>query len=333
MTSAGAGEPPRAVDLFYAYSHKDERLRDKLETHLSILKRNQVISSWHDRRIPVGVGWTGAIDEHLNGAAIILLLVSADFIASDYCYDKEMRRAMERHELGEARVIPVILRPCDWQGAPFGKLQGLPKDMKPVTSWASRDEALKCVATGIREAAAELREGGPRASRHAVKEGDDRTQEESQTDPASAGAPHRTAWRPDKTTLLTQGPHIEVVISRAEPESRQTRTDERRGLAIRALIDTGASVTIINPQIAETCKLVQTDWVNITTVGGVTGQFPGYAASLSFPGRDLPALEIVRVVACPIIEQRFFSCLIGRDILRRWRLVYDGLNGEVEVRA
>lgn len=337
MPLADTGDSSPEVELFYAYSHKDERLRDKLETHLSILKRNGIISSWHDRKIPAGAGWTGEIDEHLNRAAIILLLVSADFIASDYCYDKEMMRAMERHELGEAKVVPVILRPCDWQGAPFGKLQGLPKDMKPVTSWTSRDEAFKSIAMGIRKVAEELREGRrtPTRSRPAVRRATPAAGEESEAESLKlTGTSHRTKWRPDPNTLLRQGPHIEVVISRTQPElDNKASADEHRELAIRALIDTGASLTVINPQIAATCKLVQTDRVSITTVGGMKGDFPAYAAALSFPGRDLPALDIVRVVACPFIGQPFFSCLIGRDILRKWHMTYDGPNGEIEIRA
>jgi hypothetical protein len=108
-----AARPVRPIQLFYSYSHKDEPLRKKLETHLSILKRTGVLSGWHDRRISGGKEWANEIDEHLNTAEVILLLVSADFIASDYCYEKEMTRAMERHELKEARIIPVILRDCD----------------------------------------------------------------------------------------------------------------------------------------------------------------------------------------------------------------------------
>ena len=85
-----------------------------------------------------GHEWAGAIDEHLNSAAVILLLVSADFLASDYCYDVEMKRALEWHDAGDGRVVPVILRPVDWRGAPFAKLQALPKDGKPVTSWPNQ---------------------------------------------------------------------------------------------------------------------------------------------------------------------------------------------------
>jgi tetratricopeptide (TPR) repeat protein len=148
---------PDAVEVFYAYSHRDERLRNRLASHLSILRRNSVITDWHDRRIGAGMEWKGQIDEHLNTAHIILLLVSADFLASDYCYDIEMKRAMERHELREARVIPIILRAVDnWQATAFGKLQALPTDGKPITSWPNRDEAFVDVARGIRVAVAEL---------------------------------------------------------------------------------------------------------------------------------------------------------------------------------
>jgi hypothetical protein len=107
------------VEVFISYSHKDDPLREKLDTHLSLLRRQGVIAAWHDRRIAAGQEWARAIDEHLERAAVILLLVSADFLASDYCYDREMRRALERHDAGEARVIPVILRPVNWHEAPF----------------------------------------------------------------------------------------------------------------------------------------------------------------------------------------------------------------------
>jgi TIR domain len=112
-----------------------------------------------DRIIDPGTDWSREIDKHLESASIILLLVSPDFLASDYCYDIEMKRAMERHDRGEARVIPIFLRPCDWTGAPFGKLQGLPTDAKPITSsrWSSHDEAFTIVARGIRAAVETLR--------------------------------------------------------------------------------------------------------------------------------------------------------------------------------
>ena len=111
-----------------------------------------MIDNWHDRQISAGNEWANEIDEHLNTACIILLLISADFLASDYCYDVEMKRALERDTAGEARVIPVILRSVDWQNASFGKLQALPKDGTPVTSWNNQDEAFTDIARGIRAA-------------------------------------------------------------------------------------------------------------------------------------------------------------------------------------
>lgn len=148
--------------VFVSYAHEDERLRAGLTTHLSLLKRQKVIDDWYDRDITAGSEWRGRIDAKLDEADIILLLVSADFLASDYCYDVEMRRAMQRHEAGEATVIPVFLRPVDWEGAPFGRLQGLPTGGRPVSSWRSRDEAFTSVARGIRDVAEALGKGARR---------------------------------------------------------------------------------------------------------------------------------------------------------------------------
>src|ERR1700726_1357463 len=111
-------EELQPIELFYSYAHRDERLRKRLETHLSVLRQQGVITEWHDRKIVAGTDWKQSIDAHLMTATVILLLVSPDFLASDYCYGVEMQRALARHGAGEASVIPVILRPVDWQGAP-----------------------------------------------------------------------------------------------------------------------------------------------------------------------------------------------------------------------
>jgi hypothetical protein len=142
--------------VFFSYAHRDEALRNELAEHLRLLERQGIITGWHDRRITGGTEWAGAIDEHLRTAQIILLLISASFLASDYCYDVELRHAINRHEAGEARVIPVIVRPVDWHSAPFGKLQALPKDGRAVTSWPNPDEAFADIARGIRSVAEEL---------------------------------------------------------------------------------------------------------------------------------------------------------------------------------
>jgi hypothetical protein len=139
--------------LFFSYSHKDEELRNELETHLALLKRQGVITSWHDRRISAGSDFNKNISSDLESSQIILLLVSAHFLASDYCYEKEMTRAIEKHEDGKAVVIPVILHPCDWHSAPFGHLRATPTDGKPVSMFANQHEAFAIVAKDVREAA------------------------------------------------------------------------------------------------------------------------------------------------------------------------------------
>ena len=150
------------IKLFFSYSHKDEALRDELAEHLANLRRQEKINVWHDRKIPAGGEWRNEIDGHLNSADLILLLISPAFLDSDFCYQDEMQRALDRHEAGEAFVIPIILRPVDWQGSPFEKLQALPKDAKPVSVWANRDEAWLDVAQGLRIAVEKLTATIPR---------------------------------------------------------------------------------------------------------------------------------------------------------------------------
>lgn len=144
------------IEVFFSYSHKDEILREELEKQLSLLKWQGLITGWYDRRIAAGQEWAEEIDAHLNTAQVVLLLVSPDFMASKYCYDIEVKRAIARHETGEAVVIPIIFRPVDWHTAPFGKLQALPKDGKPVTSWINPDEAFLDIARGIRNVIEDL---------------------------------------------------------------------------------------------------------------------------------------------------------------------------------
>lgn len=151
-----AAKPKEPVEVFYSYAHEDEGLRNELEKHLSILKRTGVITGWHDRKILAGHDWETIIDVRLNTAKVILLLISADFLASDYCYGIELERALQRDETGDARVIPVILREVHWRGAPFGRLQALPTDGRAVTSWPNRDRAFTDVARGIAKAVEEI---------------------------------------------------------------------------------------------------------------------------------------------------------------------------------
>jgi molybdopterin converting factor small subunit len=138
------------VQVLISYAHRDSGLKDELLKHLSLLYREGLVASWHDRDIVAGSTWRDEIDHRLKNSGIILLLVSADFIASEYCYSEEMYQAMQRHEKHTAIVIPVILRPVDWKTAPFAKLEALPRDARPITTWPSRDAAFMDVAQGIR---------------------------------------------------------------------------------------------------------------------------------------------------------------------------------------
>ncbi|MCC5666050.1 SUMF1/EgtB/PvdO family nonheme iron enzyme [Nostoc sp. CHAB 5784] len=144
------------LKVFCSYSHNDEPLKDELAKHLTMLERQGVTSTWHDRKIPPGKEWDQQINENLNTADIILLLVSSDFIYSKYCWDVEVTKAIERHEAGEACVIPIILRNVSWQSAPFAKLQALPKNALPIKSWTNQDDAFMNVAEGIKFAAEQL---------------------------------------------------------------------------------------------------------------------------------------------------------------------------------
>lgn len=146
------------IRVFLSYSHVDENYRNELEKHLTALKYQGIIESWHDRRIAPGEDWADRIDDELRRADIILLLISSDFIASKYCYEIEMMEALARHGRGEAVAIPIILRPCDWTGLPFNKLQALPKDGKAVSKYPSLDDAFLEITQGLRDVAQRISE-------------------------------------------------------------------------------------------------------------------------------------------------------------------------------
>src|SRR5260370_19094197 len=156
------GRATASLHHVYSYSHKDERMLNRLRTHLAVLRRHEGMTEWYDRDIEAGAKWRQEIAEQLNLADLILLLVSADYLASDFCYEEEMRRAIERSDRGDATVIAVILRPVDgWQKTPFAQLQVVPRDGRPITRWPNADQAYSEVAAKIRsvvEERARLRE-------------------------------------------------------------------------------------------------------------------------------------------------------------------------------
>jgi len=142
------------TSIFVSYSHKDEQFREELEVHLAMLKREGSIDVWHDRRIVAGSEINSTIDVELERSDIVLLLISPDFLASSYCFDVEVQRAMQLRSQGNCEVIPAILRPCDWQSAnaPFSKLLAVPKDGFPVSKWPDRDDAFLDIVKQLRKA-------------------------------------------------------------------------------------------------------------------------------------------------------------------------------------
>ena len=139
------------IEVFLSYAREDREMAQQFKKHLSILQLQGLIS-WYDLDMtPPGVNWREDINRHLDTAQIILLLVSHHFLASNYAWE-EMQRALERHQAGTARVIPIILHPTFWKNTPLGKLQSLPRDGKAMTAWKSFDLAFLDVTRGIREA-------------------------------------------------------------------------------------------------------------------------------------------------------------------------------------
>src|SRR5690349_15381327 len=134
------------MQLFFCYAHEDEPLLNQLKIYLEPLRRHGLIEMWYERDISAGANWVKEIDDQLETSQIILLLVSQYFMASDYCYGVELKQAMERHDRGEAVVIPIILRPVYFKDTPFSQLQALPTDARPVKSWPDQDEAFFNVA-------------------------------------------------------------------------------------------------------------------------------------------------------------------------------------------
>ena len=140
------------LEILCCYARKDQKMLEHLKTHLVPLQRQGRITIWSDTNIDAGEEWQKELHQHLETAAIILLLISPDFMASDYCCSTEMTRAIARHDENKARVIPILLRPVvSWNNAPFAKLQMIPKDAKAVTKWPRREEAFYDIAKQISE--------------------------------------------------------------------------------------------------------------------------------------------------------------------------------------
>ncbi|HEU5381650.1 MAG TPA: toll/interleukin-1 receptor domain-containing protein [Ktedonobacteraceae bacterium] len=146
------GEPESVVRVFCGYAHEDRALFQHLKEALAVLIRQEAMSVWHYGDLLPGAQWESEIERELNISDIILLLISSAFMASDYCWSKEMQWAIARHATGEARVIPILLKPTPaWETTPLGALQALPTDARPITTWSNQDEALADIVCGLRK--------------------------------------------------------------------------------------------------------------------------------------------------------------------------------------
>lgn len=135
--------------IFTSYAHEDEELKNEMDKYLKVLKRSGKIDTWNDRALIAGQEWDKELMNELTKANIILLLISIDFIASDYIYEKELKEAMRRHEEGSAFVVPIILRNCTWTKQPYAKLQALPRNAQPISEFEDKDAAFTFIATEI----------------------------------------------------------------------------------------------------------------------------------------------------------------------------------------
>jgi len=136
--------------VFISYSHRDEKALERLHAHLSMLRRDGLITEWYDREIAGGGNIDVEVRENLRQSEYFLALLSPDFLASDYCYEREMKEALKRHDDGSMRVIPVILEPCDWKASPLGGIKALPKDGQPISTWTNENIAYLDIVTELR---------------------------------------------------------------------------------------------------------------------------------------------------------------------------------------
>lgn len=138
------------IPAFCSYSSRDDAYRERFQVALAVLEREGILQMWEFRSLEAGTDWDAEIRKHLHAAKLIFLLLSPDFFASRYSVEEELMTALKRHAAGSARVVPIIVRPCDWLHTDLRKLQALPRDGKPITEWPNADAAWQDVTSGIR---------------------------------------------------------------------------------------------------------------------------------------------------------------------------------------
>ena len=146
----------QALHLFFSFVKQDQSYLDEIEKGLTMLKRQGYISIWDERMISAGAEWRREVEEHLDLADIILLLISQDYLNSDFSYEIELKRAMERYNAGGVRIIPILINPCDWKQSPFSQLQVLPKNLKSVSEWQDQQAAIRDIVKNVQIAVEEI---------------------------------------------------------------------------------------------------------------------------------------------------------------------------------
>ena len=147
------------IQIYISHSNRDRQMKEQLITYLKSLERQGLINILNDQGIPGGENWEALIDTQMSRASIILLLVSPDYLASDWCYEIEARRALERMETDGIKVVQIILKRCDWFYAPFGRLQALPMNGKPINEWRKRPDAYIDVAERVKQIVYQFEQG------------------------------------------------------------------------------------------------------------------------------------------------------------------------------
>jgi hypothetical protein len=152
------------IEAFISYSHADEKALERLHKHLAMLTRDEVLNAWSDHQIRAGDKLAAKVDVSLEGSQLFIALLSPDYLASNYCYEKEFQHAQQLAAAGKIKIIPVILEPCDWLASPFREYMALPKDGKPISEWANQNNAYLDVVTGLRLAIEDMGDPPQRAA-------------------------------------------------------------------------------------------------------------------------------------------------------------------------
>ena len=312
---------------FISYSHRDKQALDRLHTHLAVLRREQHINEWYDRDILAGSDLDQEISEQLESCELFLALVSPDYLASGYCYDREMTRALERHHVGETRVVPIIIEPCDWKKTPLGRLKALPHDGKPVSTWENENEAFLDVATELRRILSQDNQDNEAAHTPTTKQ-------KSAPSPAASRYRVKREFDAIDRSLFRDQAFSKI---RGFFESAMANIDGNQGL--RGLfVDAGEqsfSCTLVNKNMSQgTAKITVNKGGAISSMGDISYTFSEYSPLNSANGifsieADEYELHLTRILT-GLFEERH-RCLtpedaakiIWRDFLEQAGVSYD----------